>query len=157
MPKIIRSILSLIAYFLCFGSMQTFGYQHYAFKQIGSDEGLSSSYVKAIAQDANGFIWFGTKNGLDRFDGISVRTFYCRDEKAERGNNNIGAIYEDDDHNLWIGTDRGVYIFNYHTEEFSMLDIVSANGVMVEDWIQTIQGDKSGNIRKDRILQCHQP
>ncbi len=145
MQKIIKISL-LISLCLFLGRGAAFAYQHYAFKQIGSDEGLSSSNVKVIAQDSNGFIWFGTKNGLDRFDGISVKTFYCRDENASRGNNNIGAIYEDKKHNLWIGTDRGVYVFNPHTEKFTALDIVSPNGVMVEDWVQTIQGDKSGNI-----------
>lgn len=119
---------------------------HYAFKQIVSDEGLSSSYVKAIAQDSNGFIWLGTKNGLDRFDGVSIRAFNCHDPKAERGNNNIGAIYEDADRNLWIGTDRGVYIFNPRTESFTVFDAESRNGVRIEDWVQTIQGDPSGNI-----------
>lgn len=146
MPRLIRIFLILTALCLLAGKEPVSAYQHYAFRHIGSDEGLSSSYVKAIAQDSNGFIWFGTKNGLDRFDGISVKTFNCRDEKAERGNNNIGAIYEDNDRNLWIGTDRGVYIFNPHTEKFTVLDIVSSNGVMVEDWIQSIQGDKAGNI-----------
>lgn len=146
MPHIFRIVLILTALCFSFGSAPSYAYKHYAFKHIGSDEGLSSSYVKAIAQDSNGFIWFGTKNGLDRFDGISVKTFYCRDEKAKRGNNNIGAIYEDKNRNLWIGTDRGVYIFNPRTETFKILDVVSPNGVMVEDWVQTIQGDKAGNI-----------
>lgn len=146
MRRILNISILLFSLCLIFGRERASAYQHYAFKQIGSNDGLSSSYVKAIAQDSNGFIWFGTKNGLDRFDGISLRTFYCRDEEAARGNNNIGAIYEDKNHNLWIGTDRGVYIFNPHTESFSALGIVSSNGVMVEDWVQTIQEDKSGNI-----------
>lgn len=137
-------LFGIVGMLACAG--HTSAHQRYAFKHLGSDDGLSSSYVKTITQDSNGFIWFGTKTGLDRFDGISVKTFYCRDEKAARGNNNIGAIYEDNDRNLWIGTDRGIYIFNPHTEKFKSLDIVSPNGVMVEDWVQTIVGDKSGNI-----------
>lgn len=119
---------------------------HYGFNHIGSDDGLSASNVKAIAQDSNGFIWFGTKNGLDRYDGVSIRTFNCRDDKASRGNNNIGAIYEDSSHNLWIGTDRGVFIFDPRTETFSFLDTQSRNGVFAEDWVQSICGDNDGNI-----------
>lgn len=119
---------------------------HYGFKQIGSEEGLSGNYIKAIAQDSNGFIWIGTKNGLDRYDGISVRTFQCRDEKAMRGNNNIGAIYEAPDRNLWVGTDRGVFVFDPRTEKFTVLGAQSPNGVTAEDWVQTIQGDSAGNI-----------
>ncbi|MDE6079258.1 MAG: response regulator [Duncaniella sp.] len=120
-------------------------YDHFAFRNIGSDQGLSSSYVKAIAQDSNGFIWFGTKNGLDRFDGISIKAFDCHDHEASRGNNNIGAIYEDADSHLWIGTDRGVYKFDPTREKFTVLDLAAPNGVMVEDWVESIQGDSQGN------------
>lgn len=119
---------------------------HYGFRQIGSDEGLSASYVKAIAQDSDGFIWIGTKTGLDRYDGISVRNFPCVDREGKRGNNNIGAIYEDADRNLWVGTDRGVYIFDPRTEKFTILDKESPHGVKAEDWVETIAGDKQGNI-----------
>lgn len=146
MLREVNKYLLILMLFLLGCPVKTHGARHYAFTHIGSEQGLSASYVKAIAQDANGFIWFGTKNGLDRYDGISLRSFHCRDEKAGRGNNNIGAIYVADDDNIWVGTDRGVYIFNPHTETFSVLDIVSPNGVGVEDWIQAIQGDCNGNV-----------
>lgn len=146
MPRIIRILIFILSLCLSSGIEQAYAYPHFAFNHIGSSDGLSSSYVKSVAQDSNGFIWFGTKNGLDRFDGISIRTFDCHDNQLGRGNNNIGAIYEDTERNLWIGTDRGVYIFDPRTESFSFLDMVSPNGVMVEDWVQAIVGDKSGNI-----------
>ena len=146
MLRKVNRYLLYIAACLIIGLTEAQARQHYAFTQIGSDQGLSASYVKAIAQDANGFIWFGTKNGLDRFDGVSIRDFNCRDAEAGRGNNNIGAVYVADNGDIWVGTDRGVYIFDPHTEAFKVLDIVSPNGVMVEDWIQTIQGDADGNI-----------
>lgn len=146
MPKNSLPTILLISLCLLLGRVTAFAVPHYSFKHIGSDEGLSSCYVKALAQDANGFMWIGTKNGLDRFDGISVKTFHCRDEQAGRGNNNIGAIYEDEKQQLWVGTDRGVYIYNPRSEQFAALTILSPNGVMVEDWVQTITGDKQGNI-----------
>ena len=93
----VNRYLLYIAACLILGLTEAQARQHYAFTQIGSDQGLSASYVKAIAQDANGFIWFGTKNGLDRFDGVSIRDFNCRDAEAGRGNNNIGAVYVADD------------------------------------------------------------
>ncbi len=146
MPKNSIILFLLISLCLISGRVTAFAVPHYSFKHIGSDEGLSSCYVKALAQDSNGFMWIGTKNGLDRFDGVSVKSFHCRDEKAERGNNNIGAIYEDDKRQLWVGTDRGVYILNPQTEKFTALTTLSSNGVMVEDWVQTIAGDGLGNI-----------
>ena len=47
---------------------------------------------------------------------------------------------------LWVGTDRGVFVFDPHTEIFTVLDKASPNGVKAEDWVQTIQGDREGNI-----------
>ena len=124
----------------------TYAFPHFGFRSITGDEGLSASYVKHIAQDSNGFIWIATKNGLDRYDGVSVKTFSCWDDVAQRGNNNIGAVYEDDQRNLWIGTDRGVYIFDPKKETFNLLNRSSSSGVSADDWVQTIQGDENGNI-----------
>jgi ligand-binding sensor domain-containing protein len=45
------------------------------FARLGSDQGLSQGTVNAIAQDAQGFMWFGTEDGLDRFDGYELRHF----------------------------------------------------------------------------------
>lgn len=119
---------------------------HYGFRQIGNKEGLSASNVKDIMQDSYGFIWIATKNGLDRYDGVSVKTFHCYDEKNKKGNNNIGAIYEDSNHNIWVGTDRGVYILDQATGKFTYFNRESSTGVKIEEWIQTIAGDSKGNI-----------
>ena len=146
MKRIVGILIFVVAYCLSSAGLSAVETRHYGFKHIGSDDGISASYVKAIVQDSNGFIWVGTKNGLDRYDGISVRTFCCRDDKVARGNNNISAIYEDLERNLWVGTDRGVYIFDPRTEKFSILDVESPHGVTPEDWVQTIQGDNAGNI-----------
>lgn len=141
--NILRTIVIFLVILLSAAIVKSAPY--YGFESIGSEQGLSASHVKAIAQDSNGFIWLGTKNGLDRYDGVSIRTFNCHDNKADRGNNNIGAIYEAPDHDLWVGTDRGVYIFNPRTESFKFFDVQSRNGVSVEDWVQSIDGDGNGN------------
>lgn len=119
---------------------------NYSFKQIGTNEGLSSSYIKAITQDSNGFMWFGTKNGLNRYDGKTVKSFYCYDYASRRGNNNIGALYATPDGGLWVGTDRGIYIYDPQNETFSFLGHKSADGVGAEDWVQDIIPDGRGNI-----------
>ncbi|MCM1109601.1 MAG: response regulator [Clostridium sp.] len=118
----------------------------YSFNAISNDEGLSSNCVKTILRDSYDFMWFGTKNGLNRYDGQTIRQFNCFDPKARRGNNNIGALYEDSEANLWVGTDRGVYIFNPETETFSYFDRKSKDGHGVDNWIQEICGDTEGNI-----------
>ena len=143
-----RRIVIILLFLLGLPSLLTAAQNalHYGFRQVGSDDGLSASYVKSIAQDSNGFMWFGTKNGLNRYDGVSVKTFNCHDKKAGKRNNNIGAIYENGDGNLWIGTDRGVYIFDPRTEVFTKLDVKSKEGVSIDDWVGTIAGDDKGNV-----------
>lgn len=118
----------------------------YSFMGIGGDVGLSSNCVKCIYQDSYGFMWFGTKNGLNRYDGKVVQSYECYDYEARRGNNNIGAVYEDQNRNLWIGTDRGVYLYDPRTEKFTFVDAKTSNGKTLEYWVQDICCDKNGNI-----------
>ena len=82
----------------------------YYFRNIGLAEGLSHSTVNVIYQDRTGFIWFGTKDGLNKYDGINIRVF--KKENSKLGNNIVTVIYEDTDGKLWVGTDVGVYVYN---------------------------------------------
>lgn len=90
-------------------------YSDFYFTRVNGENGLSESNVKAILQDSYGFMWFGTKNGLNRYDGTSILQFDCDDLEEGTGNHNIGALFEDKERNLWVGTDRGVYILNSAT------------------------------------------
>lgn len=79
--------------------------QHYYFKTIDIRNGLSQNTVYQIIQDKNGFMWFGTKDGLNRYDGLSCRVY--KKENSSLGRNFITALYEDTRGNIWIGTDGG--------------------------------------------------
>ena len=118
----------------------------YNFYNINSDLGLSQNNVKSIYQDSKGFLWFGTKNKLNRYDGISVKIFDCYDHQLQKGNNNIGVIFEGSDGKLWLGTDKGVYIFDPVYEKFSFLNLASSEGVVINDWISSIERDANQNI-----------
>lgn len=139
-----RKILSIIA--LLAMSLNGIATRVYSFTAIADNLGLSSNCVKTILRDSYDFMWFGTKNGLDRYDGRTLRHYNCYDHKLKRGNNNIGALYEDVDKNLWVGTDRGVYKFSPRTETFTYIDTRSKDGISADDWVQEICGDKNGNI-----------
>jgi Two component regulator propeller len=66
--------------------------QEMVFARLGSDDGLSQGTVNAIVQDAQGFMWFGTEDGLDRFDGYEIRHFsHRRDNTGSLPNNWIAA------------------------------------------------------------------
>lgn len=117
----------------------------FSISKIDNSDGLSSNNVKAIHRDRFGFMWFGTKNGLNRYDGLSVRRFNCYDPTTRRGNNNISSIFERND-SLWVGTDRGVYIYDMRREVFTHMGLRSREGIAADDWVETIFGDSDGNI-----------
>ncbi|MGN1245990.1 MAG: two-component regulator propeller domain-containing protein [Muribaculaceae bacterium] len=128
-------------------SFEAFAGENYSFKHIDSSQGLSSSNVKCIAEDSFGFMWFGTKNGLNRYDGVRMRLLDCYDEELGQGNNNIGALYEDENKQLWVGTDRGVYVYNPRTDRFTKsVAKDAATGTESENWVQAIVGDGNGNV-----------
>lgn len=118
----------------------------YNFRHIDSSKGLSANNVKCIVHDNLGFMWFGTKNGLNRYDGSSLRVYECYDEELHCGNNNIDALYEDEDSILWIGTDRGLYQYNPHADRISFVNLTTEDGVMPNNWVQNITGDGKGNV-----------
>lgn len=109
--------------------------------------GLSNSHVKSIIQDSYGFIWLGTRNGLNRYDGVSMQVYPCFDEVSGHGNQVISALYEDDRRQLWVGTDNGVYIQDLSTGKFSFFDAKTDKGEQISgQWVEDILSDPSGNI-----------
>jgi signal transduction histidine kinase/ligand-binding sensor domain-containing protein/DNA-binding response OmpR family regulator len=78
-----------------------------SFHHFGEDQGMSSSDVGAIYQDRAGYIWFGTVNGVDRFDGYNFTTFRYPDDSIIIKNDFSGTIAEDNEGNLWIGNYAG--------------------------------------------------
>lgn len=118
---------------------------HY-FTTIGKNKGLSQTDVKAIIQDSNGFMWFGTRNKLNRYDGKSFKIFNCYDEVAQKQNNNISSLFEDKNKHLWVGTDKGVFILNPQNGVFTYLNSKTAEGISITDWIADIREDRNGNI-----------
>jgi len=89
------------------------------FTRIELDEGLSHATVFVIFQDSMGYIWFGTGNGLNRYDGIRFKTYHNDPKNANSlSSDNIAAIVEDEDGSLWVGTwGGGLNNFNPHTNE----------------------------------------
>lgn len=118
----------------------------YSFKHITSADGLSASNVKSILRDSRGFMWFGTKNGLNVYDGKEIDHLRCFDREKKHGNDNIGALYEDKNGLIWIGTDRGVFIYDPMMSEFEYLDERTDSGAMADNYVLDIDGDPLDNI-----------
>lgn len=127
-------------------AMSARGAGRYNFRHIDSGDGLSANNVKCIVQDSLGFMWFGTKNGLNRYDGSVLRVYECYDEERRIGNNNVGSLYEDEESMIWVGTDRGVYSYDPHSDKIRFVDASTAEGECPNNWVQTIVGDRKGSV-----------
>jgi len=118
-----------------------------SFAKYQVEEGLSHNTVWCILQDSYGFMWFGTRDGLNCFDGKNFR-IYRNDAKTNisLGNNYVRALFEDEEHNLWIGTNKGLYIFNRKTETFSFFSERTEDGVLVSSNVNKIIRSSNGDI-----------
>ncbi|MXV16384.1 two-component regulator propeller domain-containing protein [Hufsiella ginkgonis] len=117
---------------------------------LGTETGLSSSSVRCIYQDHSGFLWFGTYDGLNRYDGSDFKIFRNRyGDTTSLPHNWINAIAEDSAHLLWIGTRQGAGILNSVTGKFTAA-WYTGNGSgarkKLTGFIKSILADKAGNV-----------
>ena len=104
--------------------------QSYYFNHYQVEDGLSNNAVICSIQDKNGFLWFGTKDGLNRFEGYSFKVFRNNgDDSLTIGSNFIYSLHEDSEGNLWVGCDRGLYLYNPIMESFSAVDVAPTSEV----------------------------
>lgn len=81
----------------------------YKFRHLRVTDGLSSKWVKCLYRDRMGYLWIGTADGLNRFDGINVRVYkFSVSDTTSISHNFVSAIFEDSRGNLWIGTQLGL-------------------------------------------------
>lgn len=105
--------------------------QSYYFTHYQVENGLSNNAVICSMQDSKGFLWFGTKDGLNRFDGYSFKVFRNdADDPQSIGSNFIYALFEDRKGVLWVGCDRGLYKYNANTETFHRVEKAPMHEVM---------------------------
>lgn len=118
------------------------------FDHLTSEDGLSLNTVTKILQDKNGFIWFGTYNGLNRFDGYSFKIFLQdRNNSNSISNHSIWALHEDQFGYIWIGTLNGLNRYDPKTEKFKQYknDPKDFHSIS-HNQILSIFEDKDGNI-----------
>jgi ligand-binding sensor domain-containing protein/signal transduction histidine kinase len=115
--------------------------QPYYFRHYQVEDGLSNNAVVCCLQDSKGFLWFGTKDGLDRFDGYTFKIFRNNpDDTTSIGSNFIHALYADKNNVLWVGTDKGLYRYDETTESFTLLT------TPVVQQVTDITMDATGNL-----------
>ena len=115
-------------------------------RSLSVDEGLSQSMVYCIIQDSRGFMWFGTQDGLNLYDGHAFKVFkYDPGDPLSIGSNQLFCAYKDPEERLWFGTERGIYIFNPHLESFSCYDASDQNGTSITSRIRCIFRTAAGD------------
>lgn len=92
---------------------------HFRFEHLSVAEGLSQNTPYCILQDRQGFMWFGTADGLNRYDGYEI-VVYRHDpfDPHSISENTIRGLAEDEEGNLWIATDRGVNKWRREEDKF---------------------------------------
>jgi signal transduction histidine kinase/ligand-binding sensor domain-containing protein len=90
------------------------------FKQINTNLGLSNNKVRCIIQDSDGYLWFGTEEGLNKYDGYDITIFKRKlSDTTSLPDNYIQKLFVDSHKQLWIGTDNGLCLYNKEIESFT--------------------------------------
>ncbi|HEY4784639.1 MAG TPA: two-component regulator propeller domain-containing protein, partial [Bacteroidales bacterium] len=129
------------------------------FETVSTAQGLSQSTVFSMVQDKMGFIWIGTRDGLNRYDGYDFITFKNNPQDTNSlSNNEITVIYVNAAGNLWIGTrGGGLNYYDQATDKFTRYDNLNYENIVrdiYEDqngtlWVGTSEGLLKGSFRKD--------
>jgi signal transduction histidine kinase/ligand-binding sensor domain-containing protein/DNA-binding response OmpR family regulator len=121
----LKKLIALLLVLICARAYS----QQILFRNYSVINGLCSNTVWNITQDDRGYMWFGTKNGLNRFDGYQFKSYQAGKGEQSLGNNFIHAICRFDSKTFWIGTAAGVYVFDLETEKFTLLEAMGRRSV----------------------------
>ncbi|MBL7959503.1 hypothetical protein JNL27_04610 [bacterium] len=139
--------LIVIVYLLLNGCIIYCQSQPFHIESLSAEMGLSQNTVTCIFQDSRGYLWIGTQNGLNRYDGYSIKV-YKRNFNNENciSNNGINSIYEDNGKKLWIATNNGLNMFDPDSGIFKQF-VVSENdsNTLSGNFIRDVCQDRQGN------------
>lgn len=118
------------------------------FRRLTIEDGLSQSTVVSQLQDHEGYLWFGTQDGLNRYDGYEFRTF--RSDPNQPGSlagNRIYALFEDRERTLWVGTNTGLSRYDRARGAFVTVPVPALTaGGAPNARVNSIVEDRNGTI-----------
>ena len=150
----LRKAKAPIVFSFCFILARTAIATELPVRYLGIEQGLSNNAVISIFQDHNGFLWIGTYDGLNRYDGYSFKVFHnVIGDSASLAINTIYTIEEDKDHRLWVGGQKGLSIYNVLTSKFSRVRYTSIMGSLenLQDNVHLVK-----SVDPDRVLVATQ-
>ena len=130
----------------CLGCYLASAQDQVLFKRINQTQGLSSGSVACIAQDEIGFIWIGTKNGLNRYDGLGFKIYSKKNSNLSA--DDISDLFIDSRGRLWVGTiGGGVNRYDPLLDEFAVYTAEQGNtNALSSNQINKIYEDSKGNL-----------
>ncbi|MGL5315750.1 MAG: ligand-binding sensor domain-containing protein, partial [Peptostreptococcaceae bacterium] len=114
------------------------------FNNINIEKGISQSTIEVIYQDRNGYIWLGTNDGLNRYNGYDFKIYNYEEGQNSISHNGITDIIEDQEGNIWVGTVQGVNKINTLTEE--IINYTEHNNGIKSENTSEIKVTKENNI-----------
>ena len=140
MRFLLITILALLSLFPVPGKAHDLYFRHYTNKQ-----GLSHNTVYCTLQDKKGFMWFGTDDGLNRFDGHNFRIYrYNSYDPESLPNDRIISLFEDSKNRLWVCTNSYTCYYDYKTDSFHPITFSDSDNA--PEYFQQIREDKKGNL-----------
>lgn len=117
------------------------------YRTYQTEDGLSHNSVWAVMQDSRGFMWFGTNDGLNRFDGLNFKTYRCEpSDTLSIGSNFIHCLLETPAGKILVGTKEGLYCYDPSTETFRHISLDGSSFGEDKTSIHSLVPDSKGNI-----------
>jgi signal transduction histidine kinase/ligand-binding sensor domain-containing protein/DNA-binding response OmpR family regulator len=147
-----RNLLKLILLF--------FNTYSFAGLQYTIDNGISNNNIECILQDSDGFLWIGTWNGLNRFDGYSFEHYFNGFPTRSIPNNWISKLFQDTQGTIWVGTISGLAYYDKRNNEFVTHPDITVHSIsgITEDlnkhiWLSTSAGLYTINAETKQIVR----
>lgn len=122
------------------GKGNDFHFRHYTNKN-----GLSHNTVYCSLQDRKGFMWFGTEDGLNRFDGYTFKVYrYNSYQPTSLLHNRIISLFEDSEGRIWVCTEGGTCVYDYRTDSFRPFSLYP--GKDTPEYFQFVREDRQKNL-----------
>lgn len=100
-------------------SFAAYGQSSVRFDHLTTQDGLSQSTINCMLRDSRGYMWFGTNDGLNRYDGYQFSVYRPTDSDSAISHNTVLSLVEDQQGNLWIGTANGLNYYNVSRNTFT--------------------------------------
>ena len=144
--KLINSFFILFFLLPYFGFSPCFGQSQTIFKKINQTNGLSNDRVSSIVKEKNGFVWIGTENGLNRYDGSKIKIY--NKQNSALSSNDVADLLIDHKGKIWIATfGGGLNLYNPSNDKFvTYKNSPNDSSSLPSNELNTIFEDSRGSI-----------